>query len=104
MFRPAGRCRRERCPQLPTARVPAYVTAMDHDATNEVRPQNTADSESEDRNAAACLVKDSGYWKSEPCPASGYASNAAFGRFSANQYELRTGIISSWKPCTTSVR
>ena len=31
-------------------------------------PQNTADSESEDRNAAACLVKDSGYWKSEPCP------------------------------------
>ena len=30
-----------------------------------------ADGESEDRNAAACLAKDSGYWNREPCPASG---------------------------------
>src|SRR5215471_18130237 len=66
-------------------------------------PQKAADSESEDRNAAACLVNDSGYWKSDPCPASGYTSSVAFGRFSASQYELRTGIISSWKPCTTRV-
>src|SRR6266436_2207794 len=65
--------------------------------------QKTADSESEDRNAVTCLQKDSGYWNREPCPASGYASKTAFGRFSASQYELRTGIISSLKPCTTSV-
>src|SRR6266852_154802 len=65
--------------------------------------QKTADWESEDRKAAACFVKDSGYWNREPCPASGYASRTAFGRFSASQYELRTGIISSSKPCTTSV-
>jgi hypothetical protein len=30
------------------------------------RAQNAADSELEDRNAAACLVKDSGYWNREP--------------------------------------
>ena len=35
------------------------------------RAQKAADPESEDRNAAACLVKDSGYWNREPCPASG---------------------------------
>src|SRR5258705_1096785 len=65
--------------------------------------QNAADSESEDKKLAACLVKDSGYRNREPCPASEYAIRTAFGRFSASQYELRTGIISSLKPCTTSV-
>jgi len=49
------------------------------------RAQNAADSESEDRNAAAFLVKDSGYWNKEPCPASGYVSNTAFARFSLNR-------------------
>ena len=47
--------------------------------------QNTADSESEDRNAAAFLVKDSGYWNREPCPASGYVSNTAFAKFSLSR-------------------
>src|SRR6185295_11497546 len=36
-----------------------------------LRAQKTAEAESEDRKAAACFVKDSGYWNREPCPASG---------------------------------
>jgi hypothetical protein len=47
--------------------------------------QKTADSESEDRKATACLVKDSGYWNKEPCPASGCVSKTAFARFSLNR-------------------
>src|SRR6266699_2848021 len=62
------------------------------------RAQKAADSASEDRNAAACLVKDSGYWNREPCPASGYVSKTALARFSLNRWELETGIISSWTP------
>jgi hypothetical protein len=54
-------------------------------------------------NAAACPVKDSGYWNREPCPASGYVSKTAFARFSLNREELETGIISSLTPFTTSV-
>src|SRR5882757_2073514 len=56
------------------------------------RAQKAADSESEDRNAAACLVIDSGYWNREPCPASGYVSKTAFARFSLKRWELETGI------------
>lgn len=59
-----------------------HVLALHHGS---VARQKAADSELEARNAAACRVKDSGYWNREPCPASGYVSRTAFGRFSPSR-------------------
>jgi len=57
--------------------------------------QNTADSDATERNAAACLVKESAYWKSEPCQHRDIPARRRLAGCRLSQYEFRTGIISS---------